>query len=73
MSYKKTQFELVDSDDKSVVGNALIIGREPNYKPYVSLKLYGKVDNSHYGFVADKDLERFAVNILKAIKSKKLK
>lgn len=45
-----------------------IVGKRPENKPYVSIG----VDDETF-FISDKDLERFAVNILKALKSKKLK
>ena len=45
-----------------------IIGTKPKFKPYVHVQVDGK-----YAFVEDKDLERLAVNILKALKSNRLK
>jgi hypothetical protein len=53
-----------------------IIGKEHDNKPYVAIN--GKVGvpaglKDFSFFIKDKDLERFAVNILKAIKSKKLR
>lgn len=51
-----------------------IIGTEPNNKPYVVI--YGKTSKDTTqvnGWIEDDDLETFAVNILKSIKSKKLK
>ena len=45
-----------------------IIGQAPTHKPYVSIG-----DDVQVFFIPDKDLERFAVNVLKALKSKKLK
>lgn len=47
-----------------------IIGQEPEHKPYVSINAYS---NSEPIFIKDKDLERFAINILRALKSKRLK
>ena len=47
-----------------------IIGMEPIYKTYVSLNIPGE---EHSFFIPDKDLERFAVNILKFMKSKHLR
>ncbi len=46
-----------------------IIGQAPKHKPYLSIN-FGLHQVYH---LADKDLERFSVNILKALKSKKLK
>lgn len=40
-----------------------------NNKPYVVITMA----DDYYYFIQDRDLERFAVNILKALKSKKLK
>lgn len=64
----KTEFILdshVAFSDKPTIS---IVGREPNHKPYVTVQV-----NGCYAFVEDKDLERLAVNILKALKSKRLK
>lgn len=69
----KTEFDLMvpqSSGDRKSGFVLKIIGQEPKNKPYVS------VDFMHSGgvyVIPDKDLERFAVNILKALKSKKLK
>jgi hypothetical protein len=70
----KTEFELEVSSSEAVSfrdsGYKLkIIGREPEEKPYVSL--YFGVHQCYV--IKDRDLERFAVNILKALKSKRLK
>lgn len=64
----KTEFvlECHDGLSKSVV--IKIIGERPS-KPCVMIV----ADGSKSAFVKDKDLERFAINILKALKSKKLK
>lgn len=68
----KTEFELEVSSSESGFkdsGFALkIIGKAPKHKPYVSV--YFGVNQCYV--IKDKDLERFAVNILKALKSKKL-
>ncbi len=68
----KTEFQLLWASGHHVPGvKAKIIGdRAKDEKPYVSINPY---QNSNPVFIADKDLERFAVNILKALKSKKLK
>jgi hypothetical protein len=72
MAKLKTEFQLVWSNDEPVINvKASIIGQLPKTgKPYVSINPYSQGNPI---FVHDKDLERFAVNILKAIKSKKLK
>jgi len=46
-----------------------IVGEAPESKPYVTIIN----DDLAPLFIPDKDLERFAVNILKALKSKRLK
>jgi hypothetical protein len=53
-------------------GYVNIIGKRPDNPPYVSISFYHEGDQISHGWIADKDIERFAVNILKAIKSKKL-
>ncbi len=64
----KTHFDLDGGGNKERKGQIKIIGYLPEYKPYVSIEMNG-IDM----WIKDKDLERFAVNILKAIKSKKIK
>lgn len=66
----KTIFELECLLDKSRIDTfekIKIIGQAPNHKPYVVINL--EHDDL---FIKDKDLERFATNILKALKSKRL-
>jgi hypothetical protein len=46
-----------------------IIGKQPGERPYITV---GYRDR-HFGTLAAADLERFAVNVLKAMGSKKLK
>lgn len=65
----KTDFQLEDKDNK-MAGEILIIGESPNDSPYVYIEL---LSGRRVAWIKDKDLERFAVNILKALKSKKLK
>ena len=60
----KTKFEL---DVCCGEGEIEIIGTRPKYIPYVSITI-----NGNRGFIKDKNLEKFAVNILKALKSRKL-
>jgi|CXWL01.1.fsa_nt_gi hypothetical protein len=76
----KTEFELDEykrAKGEMTGGSIYIIGKLPKWKPYIAIKVYhknaeGKVD--HRGlFIKDKDIEKFAVNILKSIGSKKLK
>lgn len=69
MSKRKTEFKL-EWASKTIVPDVTIkiIGQQPDEIPYVSINCF-----SEPIFIPDKDLERFAVNILKAIKSKKLK
>lgn len=68
---RKTEFEL-----ETIVGPEIqvvphfkisIIGKRPENNPYVAIHI-----NQRYYFIQDRDLERFAVNILKALGSKKL-
>jgi len=68
----KTEFQMVWADGEPVTNvKACIIGQIPiTGRPYLSINAY---QGSSPIFIADKDLERFAVNILRAIKSKKLK
>jgi hypothetical protein len=74
MSKMKTIFELEVpcSDNKNGWATTFetikIIGEAPKDRPYVSISA-----EHHDLFIPDKDLERFAVNILKALKSKHLK
>lgn len=80
----KTDFEL-DVPYYFSSAKAQIIGRRPEHKPYVAISIsrfgFKGADNSYPSVnwkdtaihIRDKDLERFAVNILKALKSKKLK
>lgn len=69
MSKMKTEFKLEHSNTSPSSWTARIIGQKPKYRPYVSFTN----DDLAPLFIADKDLERFAVNILRALKSKKLK
>lgn len=73
MAKMKTQFSLEEVKGGSIVpsqSQIWIVGKAAdNNKPYVSMS----VTSLTQFFIPDKDLERFAVNILKALKSKKLK
>lgn len=66
----KTKFELdKNTADPGVTGVINIIGRRPDDAPYVSITFR---KHAELLWIKDKDLERFAVNILKALKSKRL-
>lgn len=68
MSNTKTVFFLENYDCRRTKDRLIIIGREPSIKPYVILESDGNTS-----FIPNDQLERFAVNILKALGSKKLK
>jgi len=55
------------------LGNVNIIGKMPDNPPYLSISFQHDGNEIAHGWLPDKDLERFAVNILKALKSKYLK
>lgn len=68
----KTEFELenLSSNESSLItGNIKIMGAKPKSSPYVVIE----VKEIPYLFIKDKDLELFAINILKALNSKRLK
>lgn len=68
----KTRFNLemvVGMDLIETDGYINIIGKNPRIPPYVSIDING----INSVFIKDKELEEFAVNILKALKSDKLK
>ena len=52
---------------------ASIIGKAPEHKPFVAITVCNAENTLADLYIKDKDLERFAVNILKAMKSKRLK
>ena len=69
----KTIFDLEELQSPKYGGCAMIIGKDAEYNPFLAIKIYGKGGRGGRSFeMADKDLERFAVNILKALKSKKI-
>jgi hypothetical protein len=74
MSKLKTTFILEKNeaypDFRGVVN---IIGKEPENEPYLSITYQESGHEVVSGWMADKDLERFAVNILKCLNSKLLK
>lgn len=69
---RKTEFELETAAGMDILPvpdcKISINGQAPNDSPYASIDIKGK-----YYFIKDRDLERFAVNVLKALNSKKLK
>lgn len=68
MPKRKTKIELEWASGTLVPGVSMhIVGERPDDKPYVSIEAF-----SEPMFIPDKDLERFAVNILKALGSKRL-
>ncbi len=72
----KTEFDLEVGDGDKLFDHSIkasIIGKHPKDKPY--LAIYGKTSigaTQVTGWIPDRQLERFAVNILKALKSKHL-
>jgi hypothetical protein len=72
----KTDFKLDCHRADLIESEISIVGKAPEHKPYVRIEIGPAAHSSVRGqclFIFDKDLERFAVNILKALKSKKLK
>lgn len=70
----KMDFELENNDAyPDQRGQIVIIGERPTHRPYLSVAFYKEGNQISHSWLPDKDLERFAVNILKALKSKKLK
>lgn len=72
MAKMKTEFQMVWASGHHVPGvKASIVGTsEKGNKPYLSLNAFSSGNSI---FIQDKDLERFAVNILRALNSKRLK
>jgi len=73
----KTEFELDILNNPNITKRATanIIGTSPKFRPYLKVTVSETDTNQElFGiYVQDKDLERFAVNILKSLKSDKLK
>lgn len=72
MAKMKTEFELETANPTEIGPTGCkvkIIGQAPEHSSYVVINTAGNFDY----FIKDKDLERFAVNILKALNSNKLK
>lgn len=73
----KTEFYLDVVSDRRQKGEIKIIGERggalKNITPYVRIGISNSEDKEFVcACLLDKDIERFAVNILKALKSKKL-
>lgn len=66
----KTTFKL-DGLDRAASGDMQIIRASPLHQPYVIIDVT-RLGVTSSLTIRDGDLERFAVNILKALKSKKL-
>lgn len=77
MAKYKTEFELELLHSTKTKGTALIIGETTKgYHPYVKFDFVNAENqNNEYfsAYIKDKDLERFAVNILRSLNSKHLK
>lgn len=73
---RKTEFEL-EGLGGDCSGTIEIIGQAPENKPYVLIDFESNLLNGgsvrRTAEIKHRDLERFAVNILKALNSKKLK
>jgi hypothetical protein len=73
MSKRKTTFELAMNDAyPSHRGIVNIIGQAPDEKPYLSFTVQERGNQASHMWMKDKDLELFAINILRALKSKHL-
>ena len=67
----KTEFYINCHERVNQGGSMIqIIGKAPDKKPYISFKI-GQRDP--FGYLEGKELEQLAINILSAIKSKRLK
>lgn len=74
----KTEFDLeMGAGDLGAghLGNVKIIGNvKKNESPYLAVYVRTSLKTTQFtGWIPDDQLERFAVNILKALKSKRLK
>lgn len=68
----KTEFDLDTTSPTESVAVAHIIGLGPDYRPYISIRITTPNGVETSACIQDKDMETFAVNILKALKSDKL-
>lgn len=71
----KTKF-ILDAHRADLSGSTIeIIGKAPLHRPYVRIEIADKGSDvaTMCMFIEDKELELLAVNILKALKSKRLK
>lgn len=66
----KRTFSLKRSDDTPAGGYITIIGGAPDGKPYLAVKMG---ENESVYINDHREIERFAVNVLKLLGSKKLK
>lgn len=66
---RKTEFYLTPNDGHYRGSKITIIGERPKNRPYISVYVAG---GHHVGTMCAADLERFLVNGLKALGSKKL-
>lgn len=69
----KTEFKLID-EQESTCGEVVVELGNKHLDPHLRITLNPSqgLGDKHY-FIYNSDLERFAVNILKALKSNKLK
>jgi hypothetical protein len=70
----KTEFDLEPIGTPDIqLASAVIVGQKPENNPYVNIDIVDADGKRIVVGVKDKDLELFAVNILKALGSDKLK
>lgn len=69
----KTKFELDNYRIPTAYATLTIIGKRPKHAPYVSIQYIDGNGHEHHLLIKDKDLNLIATNILKALKSKKLR
>lgn len=64
----KREFDLDPIGTPNIqAASAIIVGQKPQNKPYVNIDILGAEGKRTVVGLKDKDLERFAVNILKAL------
>lgn len=68
---RKTKFDL-DRGAGLQIATASIVRDRPKSTPFVNIKFVNGAGKVYFANVAHADLERFAVNILKALGSKKI-